>query len=264
MDFEIRDRVALVCGGSSGLGYAVAEALLAEGARIALNGRDPGKLDGAVRRLGAAAPAGRVAGFPADVSRPGAAAALVERVHGEMGGPDILLCNAGGPPAGPMESHAPEAWQQALEVSLLSTVHLSRAALPQMRAGGWGRILCLASVAARQPSPALILSTTARAGVLGFAKALADEVAAEGITVNVLCPGYFGTERLTELAAVRGKAQGRSTAEMLADMAQAVPARRIGAPAEFAAAAAFLASGPARYITGTVLSIDGGLTRSIL
>lgn len=262
MDLEIRDRVALVCGGSSGLGFAVAKALLAEGARIALNGRDPDKLTRAVVRLGAAAD--RVAGFPADVSKPGAAAALVEKVHHEMGGPDILLCNSGGPPAGPMESHSPETWQQALEVSLLSTIHLSGAALPHMRAGGWGRILCLASVAARQPSPALILSTTARAGVLGFAKALADEVAAEGITVNVLCPGYFGTDRLTELAATRGKAQGKTTDAVLSDMAQAVPARRIGTPTEFATAAAFLASGPARYITGTVLSVDGGLTRSIL
>jgi 3-oxoacyl-[acyl-carrier protein] reductase len=262
MDLEIRDRVALVCGGSSGLGFAVAEALLAEGARIALNGRDPDRLARAVERLGA--PADRVVGFPADVSQAATATALVDRVHHEFGGPDILLCNAGGPPAGPAESHAPETWQQALEVSLLSTIHLSLAALPHMRAREWGRILCLASVAARQPSPALILSTTARAGVLGFAKALADEAAAEGITVNVLCPGYFGTDRLTELAATRGKAQGRSTAEMLADMAQAVPARRIGTPGEFAAAAAFLASGPARYITGTVLSVDGGLTRSIL
>jgi 3-oxoacyl-[acyl-carrier protein] reductase len=133
-----------------------------------------------------------------------------------------------------------------------------------MRAARWGRILCLASVAARQPAQSLILSTTARAGVLGFAKALADEVAADGITVNVVCPGYFGTDRLRELAEVRGKASGKTVEQVLAEMGQAVPIRRIGDPDELAAAVAFLASEPARYVTGTVLSVDGGMTRSIV
>jgi 3-oxoacyl-[acyl-carrier protein] reductase len=119
-------------------------------------------------------------------------------------------------------------------------------------------------VAARQPSTALILSTTARAGVLGFAKALADEVAAQGITVNVLCPGYFATDRLRELAEVRGRASGETAGQVLEAMGATVPIRRVGTPDEFAAVAAFLASEPARYVTGTVLSVDGGLTRSIL
>jgi 3-oxoacyl-[acyl-carrier protein] reductase len=261
MNLGLQNRVALVCGGSSGLGYAVAEQLLAEGARIALNGRDPGKLERAVAAL---REHGEVRAFPADVADASACSSLVDQVHAAMGGPDIVLCNSGGPPAGAFESHAGTAWQQALDTSLLSAVHLSRAAVPLMRAAGWGRILCLTSVAARQPSLSLILSTTARAGVLGFAKALSDEVAAAGITVNVLCPGYFGTERLQELATVRGRAAGKSAAEVLTEMGQSLPIRRIGTPAEFAAAAVFLASEPARYITGTVLSIDGGQTRSIL
>ena len=262
MDLGLRDRVALVCGGSSGLGYAVAEGLRAEGVTIALNGRGQDKLAAAVKRLGGAA-AG-VAGFAADVSHPSACSSLVESVHRALGGPDILLCNAGGPPAGQFDQHDEAAWQRALDTSLLSTVHLCRAAVPHMAARGWGRILCLTSVAARQPSPALILSTTARAGVLGFAKALADEVATAGITVNVLCPGFFGTDRLRELAAARGQREGKSAEAMLADMGAAVPMRRIGDPGEFAAAVTFLASEPARYITGTVLSVDGGLTRAIL
>lgn len=261
MDLGLRDRTALICGGSSGLGLAIARGLLAEGARVALNGRDPVRLEQALAALGAGE---RATAFPADVSRPVEATALVNQVHARYGGPDIVLCNAGGPPAGPFEAHDADAWQRALEVSLLSTVHLARAAVPHMRAAGWGRILCLTSVAARQPAPALILSTTARAGVLGFAKSLSDEVAADGITVNVLCPGYFGTDRLASLAAGRGAAQGRSGAEVLAEMGAAVPIRRIGTPEEFAAAALFLASEPARYITGTALSVDGGLTRSIL
>lgn len=267
MDFGLHGRVALVCGSSSGLGYAVAEQLLAEGASIALNGRDPVRLEAAVARLRAKHPSSNaplITGFPADVSRPGACEELVRQVHESLGGPDIVLCNSGGPPAGPFEAHDADAWQRAIETSLLSTVHLCRAAVPHMRQRGWGRILCLASVAARQPSASLILSTTARAGVLGFAKALADEVAAGGITVNVLCPGYFGTDRLRELAEVRGQGTGKDREAILADMGRAVPIQRIGTPSEFAAAAVFLASEPARYITGTVLSVDGGLTRSIL
>jgi 3-oxoacyl-[acyl-carrier protein] reductase len=249
VELQLRGRVALVCGGSSGLGSAVAEGLLTEGVRVVINGRDATKLDAAVARLGGGQRG--VSGIPADVSRAEECAALVER-------------NAGGPPAGAFETHDAQAWQRALEISLLSTIHLARAALPHMRARRWGRILCLTSVAARQPAQSLILSTTARAGVLGFAKALADEVAAEGITVNVLCPGYFATERLRDLAQARATAQGTTADAVLTEMAQAPPIRRIGTPAEFAAAAVFLASEPARYITGTVLSIDGGLTRSIL
>jgi 3-oxoacyl-[acyl-carrier protein] reductase len=262
VELQLAGRVALVCGGSSGLGYAVAEGLLTEGGRVVVNGRDAAKLDAAVARLGGGQRG--VSGIAADLSRAEECAALVERVHTQSGGPDIVLCNAGGPPAGAFETHGAEAWQRALDVSLLSTVHLARAAVPHMRARRWGRILCLTSVAARQPTQSLILSTTARAGVLGFAKALADEVAADGITVNVLCPGYFATERLREVAQARGAAQGRSAEAILTEMGQALPIRRIGTPAEFAAAVIFLASEPARYITGTVLSIDGGLTRAIL
>lgn len=262
MDLGLRDRVALVCGGSAGLGYAIGESLLAEGAIVALNGRDPARLDDAVRRLSVTAP-GRVHGFPADVSAGEAAAELVARVHDLLGGPDIVLCNAGGPPSGPLEAHDSAAWQRALDTSLLSTVHLCRAAVPHMRARRWGRILCLTSVAAKQPTLGLILSTTARAGVLGFAKALSDEVARDGITVNVLCPGFFTTHRLRALAESRGTAAGKPAETVLAEMGQAVPIGRLGSPAEFAAAAVFLASEPARYITGTALSVDGGATRAI-
>ncbi|MEO8634317.1 MAG: SDR family oxidoreductase [Gemmatimonadales bacterium] len=266
MDLGLTGRVALVCGGSSGLGFAFASRLLQEGAQVALNGRDPGKLDQAAQRLrkeswGSDA---QILPFPADVSDAGAATALVARVHEAMGGPDILLCNSGGPPAGQFESHSAETWQQAIDGSLLSTVHLCRAAVPLMQAAGWGRILCLTSIAAKQPSQSLILSTTARAGVLGFAKALADEVAPAGVTVNVLCPGYFGTDRLYHLAETRATASGRTAEDVLRDMSRTVPIGRLGLPDEFATAALFLASDPARYVTGTALSVDGGLTRSIL
>lgn len=261
MNLGIQNKVALVCGGSSGLGYAIAAGLLAEGAIVALNGRDPAKLDAAVNRLDAP---GKVHPFPADVSTTAACAALVEAVHAKLGGPDILLANSGGPPHGTFAVQKEEAFQTAVDVSLLSSVHLSRAALPHMRERKWGRILFLTSTAAKQPAAGLILSTMARAGVLGFSKALSDEVASEGITVNALCPGYFATDRLVHLAETRGKPAQKSANQMLQEMGAAVPLKRIGTPEEFAAAAVFLASEPARYITGVALNVDGGLTRSIL
>lgn len=238
MDLGLTGRVALVCGSTRGLGRAVAKALAAEGARVAINGRTN-------------------APFPADVSVPEQATALVHRVAEEFGGGrlDILFCNAGGPPAGRFEDQPADAWQRAIELNLLSTVHLARAAIPIMRKAKWGRVICLASVAAKQPLPGLILSTTARAGVLGFAKALADEVAPDGITVNSVCPGFIATERIDELT--------KSRPDMMKQMIAGIPMGRIGKPEELAAAATFLASETASYITGAVIQVDGGFTRSI-
>ena len=263
MDLGLTHKVALVTGGSSGLGRATADLLAAEGAHVAVNGRDPARAEAAAADI-RARHGGKVLAFPADVSQPSQVERLVGEVAQAMGSVDILLCNAGGPPPGPFESHSAQGWQQALELNLLSTVHLCRSAVPLMRRRGWGRILCVASVAARQPASGLILSTTARAGVLGFAKALADEVAAHGITVNVLCPGYLATDRLRFLMAERARREQRPPDDELERLAATVPAGRIGTPEEFAAVAVFLASEAASYLTGAVLSVDGGVTRSIV
>ena len=236
MDLGLSGRVALVCGSTRGIGRAVAKALADEGARVAINGRTN-------------------APFPADVSVPEQATALVHRVAEEFGRLDVLFCNAGGPPAAPFKDQPAEAWQRAIELNLLSTIHLARAAVPIMRKAQWGRIICLVSVAAKQPLPGLILSTTARAGVLGFAKALADEVATDGITVNSICPGFIATERVEELT--------KTKPEMMKQMLAQIPIGRIGTPGELAAAVAFLASERASYISGAVLQVDGGFTRSI-
>jgi len=237
MNLGLDGRVALVCGATRGIGRAVAKALADEGANVAVNGRD------------ATAP------FPADVSVPAEAERLVRDVAKQFGRLDILFCNAGGPPAAPFKDQPAEAWQGAINLNLLSTVHLARAAVPIMRKAQWGRIICLTSVAAKQPLPGLILSTTARAGVLGFAKALADEVATDGITVNSICPGFIATERVEELT--------RTKPDMMKQMLGQIPMGRIGTPSELAAAVAFLASEPASYITGAVLQVDGGFIRSI-
>lgn len=263
MDLGVRGRVALICGGSAGLGYATAAALAAEGARLALNGRDPARLAAAVVRLRSETGA-EVEGLPADVSVRADAERLVQRTAAALGPVEILLCNAAGPSPGPFLDHSPDDWQAAIDLNLLSAVNLCRAAVPAMRERGWGRILCVASIAAKQPQSGLMLSTTARAGLLGFAKTLADELAPAGITVNVLCPGLIATDRLRSLARTRAEASGGTVEAAMADNAASVPARRVGQPEEFGAVAAFLASDLASYVTGTALSIDGGLHRSIL
>ena len=263
MDLLIRDRVALVGGSSSGLGLAIAGALANEGCRVVLNARDDARLQRAVARIKSQS-ARDVEGFAADVSNPDQAGGLVERVQHNFGGLDILVCNAGGPPSTGFAEAPAQSWQAALDLNLLSTINLCRAAVPLMRERKWGRIVCLTSVAAKEPLPGLILSTTARAGVLGFAKSLADEVAPYGITVNAVCPGYMQTERVDDLVRQRAEREGSRPDDILAALVARIPMRRMGRPEDLAAAVAFLASGRADYITGVALQVDGGYVRSIL
>lgn len=262
MDLGIKDKAALVAAASRGLGRAVAEALSREGAKVAICARDEARL-GQTRDEIARATGGTVRAFRADVTEERDVRDLVRFAAEELGSVDILVCNAGGPPSGPAGDFAPEDYQKALELNLLSTIRLCHEAIPLMKERRWGRIIALTSVSAKQPIDNLILSNTARAGVLGYAKSLSAAVAAFGITVNCICPGYTKTERVERLAeAFAGKGSG-TIEEYYGRLEKAIPLGRLGKPEEIAAAAVFLASEGAAYITGTALQVDGGFIKGL-
>ena len=262
MDLGLRGKAALVCGASSGLGYAVAEALAREGCKVAINARTAGSLRAAADKLRNDTGA-EVVALAADVSVPAEAEKLVKDAAKAFGKLDIVLANAGGPAAGPFLSHDHATWVKALETNFLSTVSLFRAALPAMIERKWGRLLVLTSLSALEPIPGLILSSGSRPGVLGLVKGLSDEVAPHGVTVNAFCPGMFGTARLAELWEARAKSSGLGVAEEEKKAVKAIPAGRLGDPKEFGGLAAFLASERAGFITGQAIRIDGGQGRAI-
>ena len=262
MELGLRGKTALICGASSGLGYAVAEALAREGCKVAINARTAGTLRAAADTLGHDTGA-EVVALPADVSLPAEAEQLATDTAKAFGKLDIVMANAGGPPAGPFLSHDHATWVRALETNFLSTISLFRAALPAMIERKWGRLLVVTSLSALEPIPGLILSSASRAGVLGLVKGLSDEVAPHGVTVNAFCPGMFGTARLAELWEARAKGSGLTIAEEEKKAVKAIPSGRLGDPKEFGALAAFLASERAGFITGQAIRIDGGAGRAI-
>lgn len=263
MDLGLKDKVALVAASSRGIGRAVASALAAEGAHLVMCARGQAALDQAVADISRASNV-RIVARAVDLSIMVEIEALAQAAIDAFGRVDILVTNVGGPPAGRFESHDRDAWQQAAHQNLDSVVELCRAVLPSMKENGWGRILNITSIAAKEPVDNLILSNTMRAAVTGFARTLANEVARYGITVNNVLPGYTRTERLESLAARQAEAQGKSTQDIIDGWASAIPMGRVGTPEEFAALVAFLASESASYITGTSIPVDGGRVRGLL
>src|SRR5258705_12224678 len=263
MDLGLKNKVALVAAASRGLGRAVAEELAAEGAALVLCARDAQALaqTSAAIADSSAVPVFGVAGdvaLKSDVGR--VVATGIER----FGRIDILVTNAGGPPAGKFEQLTREQWDDAVKETLFSAIELVRQVLPGMKDRRWGRILNITSIAVKQPVENLILSNSLRAGVTGFARTLANEVASDGITVNNILPGYTRTERVEELAKMMAEKQGISAAEFKGRWEEEIPMKRLGEAREFAALAAFLASERASYITGTSIQVDGGWIRSLL
>lgn len=262
MDLGLRGKVALVAAASRGLGRAVAEELAAEGASLVLCARGAEPLREACARIERASSV-PVLGVAGDVSLPGDVSRVAGAALERFGRVDILVTNAGGPPAGTFESLSAGDWEEATRLTLTSVLNLTRAVLPGMRERRWGRVLNVTSIAAKQPVENLMLSNSLRAAVTGFARTLANEVAADGVTVNNLLPGYTRTERVEELARAAAAREGVSEAEARARWEAEVPMRRLGEPREFAALAAFLASERAGYITGASITVDGGWVRSL-
>lgn len=262
MDLGLKGRAAAVAAASKGLGRACAESLAGEGCDVAICARGIDALREAEKDL--AARGVRVVAVQADLAEPGACERFVSEAASAFGRLDVLVANNGGPPPGPAESFSDEDYRKAVEGNLMTTVRLARAAVPHMRGGRWGRIVAITSYAVKQPIPGLVLSNAARAGVVGFCKTLATELAAEGITVNVVAPGPFLTDRVRSLSERRVEAEGIALDEALRQWAFEVPMRRIGDPAELGAVVAFIASEQASYLTGTTIQIDGGATRALL
>lgn len=247
MDLGISGKRAIVAGASSGLGLSAARALVAEGVRVVVGSRTAARIEAAAADLGPSA-----IPLVGDVGTPEGATAFAEAAVEALGGVDIVVTNAGGPPAGTFASTPLDAYPSALDLNLLSVVALCKATVPAMQAQGWGRVVAITSVAVKQPIDTLILSNTARAGATGFLKTLATEVAADGVTVNSVLPGFHRTDRLVHL--------GRD----LDAVAAGVPARAIGDPDDFGSVVAFLCSQQAGYVTGTALAVDGGAARGLL
>ncbi len=271
MDLGVKGRTAFVAGASSGLGYAVAHTLAREGCRIAICSRKEERIVAAADRLAqeAAVDPGSVLPLACDVTGEHAVHEAIDQAAAHFGGLHILVTNAGGPPPGYIDDLSLEAWRTAIELSLVGTIQLCRAALPHLRAAAatddpHASILMITSISAKRPIPSLYLSNATRAGVQGFAKTLSEELGPAGITVNTILPGYTRTERLKELAAHLASTSGASVEEIESGWAENSALRRLADPEEFAAAAAFLVSKRAAYVTGVGFPVDGGWSKHVL
>ncbi|MCV9962191.1 SDR family oxidoreductase [Pararhizobium sp. BT-229] len=259
MDLGITGKRALVLGGSKGLGRGIAEALAAEGVVVALTGRDQAAAAQVAAQISDSAK-----GLALDLGNPDEIDSFLDRLAAEFGQIDILVLNGGGPPPSLAADIDPAFWRAQFDTMVLAGMRIANRLLPPMRQQGWGRIMAVASTSIREPIPGLTASNALRSAVAGWMKTLAGEVAAEGITVNMLLPGRLATDRTLSFDRMDAESEGLSIETVAARSQSDIPIGRYGTPAEFGAAAAFLASRQAAYITGVALPIDGGLSRSML
>ncbi len=257
MDLHLQDRIAAVAGASAGLGFASALTLAREGCNVAICGRRPDKLEDAASRIRIETEV-EVLAIPTDMGTSSGPVNFIQQTVQHFSGLDIAVANAGGPPSGFFTAKSDVEWEYAVQLNLLSTVRMFRAALEAIGQSDQGRLVAITSVSAKHPLENMVLSNATRAGVHGVIKTLSREVAASGITVNAVCPGVTRTDRLEELAQQEADQTGITVSEAHAKRAATVPMGRLGDPMEFGAAVAFLCSKQAAFISGVGLTVDGG------
>lgn len=266
MDLGLQGKVALVAASSKGLGKACAMGFAREGAHVVVSSRNAERLADTAAEIRGATDA-RVLDVPADMGRPEDIEHLVQATVDHYGGLDIVVANAGGPPPGYLSTLDEQAFLDAINVNLMGTIRLIRAAVPHLEARGGGSVVTITSAGVKQPIGNLILSNTARPGVVGFVKSIATELGPKNIRVNNVGPGATNTDRVRETTAImmqRAREEGRDPEEVLRHSAASIPMGRIGEPEEFANVVVFLASPAASYVTGTTVVVDGGRTRTIM
>lgn len=263
MDLGLTGKVALVCAASRGIGRAIARSLSAEGALVAICGRDAAALERAAAEISGET-GHPVLAVQADLSQTADVDRLYETVKAKLGDIDILVNNAGGPPAGGLEALSEDQWRAGIELGLLSLIRLTKAVLPAMKAKRWGRVITIASTTVQQPKEDLLISSTVRAGVAAFMKAIAHNLAKDNVLVHTVCPGPTRTNRMLDLAGMIAKNKGISPEEAEAGLTADVPMGRMGKPEEVADLVACLASERLGYSTGLTLAVDGGQVKSLL
>lgn len=263
MDLQLAGKVAIVGGGSSGIGYAIARELAGEGASLLIWARRQDALDEAAARIRAETGA-QVAAVAADIGKPADNARIVDAAVAAFGRLDILVNNDGAPPLGALLEFDDAAWQKAIQQNLMSVIRASRAAIPHMRAAGGGRIINITALSARQPAAGFGLSVATWAGLIGYAKTLSLEVGPDNITVNTICPGRIDTPLSQRGFARAAQGDAARADEMLKTLIRNTPMRRIGTAKDIAGAVAFLASPQAGFITGVTLPIDGGRSAALM
>lgn len=263
MDLGLKQKIALITGASRGLGFAIAQLLAEEGARVTINSRNSQKLKEAAgviqQRTGQ-----EIHTIAGDVTQPKVPERLVKECVAEFGGLDILIANAGGPPPGSFESFNDETWYQAIELSFMSQVRLIRAALPYLKKSSAGSVLTITSISVKQPVPNLVLSNSIRSATVGLTKTLALELGNQGIRFNSILPSWTETERVIELMSARARVNGTTIEEEIQKQSQESVFGRMAKPEEFARAAVFLASPAASYLTGVMLPVDGGMYKGVM
>lgn len=262
MNLNLSGKRALVLAASRGLGYATALGLAREGVALVICSRDEGRIQDAATKIRAATGA-RVEALVADVSSEAEASRLVAHAASTLGGLDIVVHNAGGPPAGDFLSMTDAQWQKAFDQNLMSLVRLVNAAVPELKKAGGGRILTIASSSIKQPIPGLVLSNALRTGVWGLVKTLARELGPQNILINVVAPGRIQTERIEELDQAMASRRGVELTQVKKESVASIPLGRLGTPEEFANLLVFLASDAARYISGQAIIVDGGATAAL-